>query len=187
MALSKLFKTNQLRESAHVLYGEIMGQSRRPEFYLNAAVPDSLDGRFDLLVVHAFLVMRRLKHDGGDQGRRLSQLIYDVMFADLDRMWREQGIGDIGVGHRVNRMSKAFLGRIVAYETALEGGAADALADALRRNLYGTGNPDDQAVMQMVDYLQCADAALAGQAVETFIAGTIAFGSPPGVVGDGAN
>ena len=105
MALMKLFKTNRLRDSAHALYGVIMGQSRRPEFYLNVGVPDSLDGRFDLLAVHVFLVMRRLKQDGGEQGSRLSQYLYDVMFADMDRMWREQGVGDIGVGHRVNLCS----------------------------------------------------------------------------------
>ncbi len=167
-----------------------MRQSRRPEFYLNAGVPDSLDGRFDLLAVHAFMVMRRLKRDGGEEAPRLSQYLYDVMFADMDRMWREQGVGDIGVGHRVNRMSKAFLGRIIAYETALEGGEADPLADALRRNLYrtlgGAGDVDRQAVMAMVDYVRREDAALAGRPVENFVAGAIAFGPPPGGVDDSA-
>ena len=161
-----------------------MGQARRPEFYLNAGVPDSFDGRFDLLAVHVFLVMRRLKQDGGEQGPRLSQYLYDVMFADMDRVWREQGVGDIGVGHRVNRMSKAFLGRIVAYDTALDSGGADALADALRRNLYGTlrttGDPDSQAVLAMVDYVRKEDAALAGRPIEDFVAGAIGFGPPPG-------
>ncbi len=161
-----------------------MGQARRPEFYLNAGVPDSFDGRFDLLAVHVFLVMRRLKQDGGEQGPRLSQYLYDVMFADMDRVWREQGVGDIGVGHRVNRMSKAFLGRIVAYETALDSGGADALADALRRNLYGTlratGDPDSQVVLAMVDYVRNADAALAARPIEDFVAGAIGFGPPPG-------
>ncbi len=161
-----------------------MGQSRCPEFYLNAGVPDSLDGRFDLLAVHVFLVMRRLKQDRGDQGPRLSQYLYDVMFADMDRMWREQGVGDIGVGHRVNRMSKAFLGRIVAYDAALHGGETDALADALRRNLYGTlgatGEPDSRAVLAMVDYVRKEDAALAGRPIEDFVAGAIGFGPPPG-------
>ena len=186
MALPMLFKTNRLRDSAHALYSVIMGQARRPEFYLNARIPDSFDGRFDLLVVHVFLVMRRLKQDGGEQGPRLSQYLYDVMFADMDRMWREQGVGDIGVGHRVNRMSKAFLGRIVAYETALESGGADLLADALRRNLYGTlgatGDQVSQAVLRMVDYVRGADAALAGCPVEDFIAGAIAFGPLPSAI-----
>ncbi len=187
MALPKLFKTNRLRDSAHALYSAIMGQARRPEFYLNAQIPDSFDGRFDLLVVHVFLVMRRLKQDGGEHGPRLSQYLYDVMFADMDRMWREQGVGDIGVGHRVNRMSKAFLGRIVAYETALESGEADVLADALRRNLYGSlggpGDPDRQAVLRMVEYVRREDAALAGRPLENFVAGAIAFGPPPGANG----
>ena len=178
MRLPKLFKSNRLADGAHALYVAIMGQSLKPEFYLHAGVPDTLAGRFDLLVIHAFLVMRRLKREAGD-GRRLSRALYDVMFADMDRMWRELGVGDFGIGHKVNRMSKAFFGRIAAYEAALQGGDEQELADALRRNLYGTVEAEPQALMRMAAYLRREDAALAGQPVEKLFAGAIAFGPPP--------
>ena len=98
-------------------------------------MPDSVDGRFDMVLLHSFIVMRRLGREDRP-ARRLSQALYDVMFVDMDRAVREMGIGDLSVKKHVRRMMKAFNGRVDAYESGLAD--REKMHDALRRNLYGT-------------------------------------------------
>jgi len=155
------------------IYGAVVAQARRPAFYLRLAVPDTLDGRFDMIALHVFLVMRRFKTEG-QEGRALSQALTDRFFADLDRSLREMGAGDLGVGRRVKAMAKAFYGRVVAYEAALNAGDA-ALREALARNLYGTVAAPDETVAAMASYVRDAAAALAAQGFGAIALGTIAF------------
>ena len=119
-----------------------------------------LDGRFDLISVHVFLVLRRL----GQQGRpakRLGQELFDMMFADMDQSLRELGASDMSIGRPVKLMAKAFYGRIDAYDRGL--GQLSALEDALARNLY-RGAPVDAACLRaMAVYMQREATALAGQ------------------------
>src|SRR5512135_2803202 len=113
----KLFKRGPHEAEATRLYDAIVSQARRPEFYEGGGVPDSIDGRFELIVLHAYLVLRRLRAAGG-AGEPLAQALVDVLFADLDASLREMGAGDLGVGKRVKRMATAFYGRIGAYEAS---------------------------------------------------------------------
>ena len=163
------------RDGAVALYDIIVAQSRKPGFYLHCGVPDTVDGRFDMIALHAFIVLRRLK----DRRRDTAQELLEAMFDDMDRSLREMGAGDLGVGRRVKTMAKALYGRIAAYEAALDGGA-EALADALRRNLYGTVDPDPEGVEAMAAYVRAEAASVASQSADTIAAGSVSFGSPPG-------
>ncbi|MGE0096444.1 MAG: ubiquinol-cytochrome C chaperone family protein [Alphaproteobacteria bacterium] len=162
---------------AEALYHQIVQQARKPEFYLAGGVPDTVAGRFDLIALHAFLAMRRLKA-AKQQGAGIAQALFDIMFADMDRNLREMGIGDLGVGRRVKAMAKGFYGRVHAYEVALAAAAPEALIEALGRNLYA-GEPVDAARMAaMADYLRRE--AKAGEARTDVLDGRLPFGPPPG-------
>ncbi len=168
-----------LQNSASSLYGRIVAQARRPEFYQHWGVPDSVDGRFDLIVLHVFLVLRRLKADG-EPAEELAQGLFDTLFLDMDQSLREMGAGDLGVGKRVKRMVQAFYGRVEAYEAGLAEGEA-ALQEALRRNLYGTAAPEPRQLAALASYLQRESRALVAQASSDLAAGRLEFGAPPAV------
>jgi cytochrome b pre-mRNA-processing protein 3 len=173
MPLASLFRRNTHRAAAHALYGAIVARARDPAFFLARSVPDTLDGRFELIALHAFLVLNRLKADHAATAD-LAQELFDTMFADLDRGLREMGAGDLGVGRRVKTMAKGFYGRIVAYEEGL-GTGDDRLAAALRRNLYGTVDAPAEAVAAMDRYMRSTAAALAGQPTQDFLSGKVKF------------
>jgi cytochrome b pre-mRNA-processing protein 3 len=145
--------------AAERLYAAAVAQARVPAFYLRYGVPDTLDGRFEMIGLHVFLLMRRLKSEG-EAGRALSQSVCDRFFDDLDRSLREMGAGDLGVGRRVKTMAKAFYGRIAAYDASFSGAA---LEDALARNLYGTVEAKPEHLAAMGRYLRAAAANLAMQ------------------------
>ncbi len=134
---SRLFSTADTLESepAEQLYRSVLQASRTPEFYLKFDVPDSLDGRFDMLCLIMAVLMHRLKSDGDETSARFSQKLYDIFFADMDLTLREMGVGDLGVARRVRQMSEAYMGRLQAYGTALDRKDKDELAAALARNL----------------------------------------------------
>ena len=119
---------------ARRLFDAVMSEARRPEYYMTGGVADTVDGRFDLVVLHLFLVMRRLKSEGAE-GRDLGQRLFDIAFANFDEALREMGVGDLSVPKKVRKMAEAFYGRVDAYQKAFDGGDA-ALDEALRRNLY---------------------------------------------------
>jgi cytochrome b pre-mRNA-processing protein 3 len=108
-----------------------------------------------------------------------AQALFDLMFADIDRSLREMGVGDLGVGRHVKRMAQGFYGRIAAYEGGLEGDD-DALRDALRRNLYGTVEPAEDALAAMVAYCRRAASRLAEQPAGELLDAVIAFDDPGG-------
>ena len=180
--LDRLFKRKRHGEAAEALYARIVAQGRRPAFYASLGVPDTLDGRFDLITLHAFLVLRRLKGERGETAA-LAQCLFDTLFGDMDSSLRELGAGDLGVAPRVKAMVRAFYGRIVAYEEAMARG--DALDQALRRNLYGTTEPKAAQVAAMAAYLRREAEALVGQATGALLAGRVDFGEPPALDGGG--
>jgi len=124
--------------AADRLYRSIIEAAREPCFFASLGVPDSLDGRFETLALHTFLVVRRLKSDPSRAAKRLSRALLEAFFSDMDRSLREMGASDLGVGRRVKAMAQALYGRIKAYEAAVEETGDAALEAALRRNLYGT-------------------------------------------------
>ena len=114
------------------LYAAAVTQARQPLFYVALGVPDTLEGRFELIVLHVHLLCRRLGKLG-PAGAALAQALFDCMFRDMDRNLRELGVGDPSLPRRIKAMLEAYYGRIKAYEAAFaEGG----LAKAIARNVY---------------------------------------------------
>lgn len=147
-----LLKQSAARKQAVAgLYGSLVARAREPVFFTALGVPDSVDGRFDLLVFHAWLVLAELK------GHPPAQRLTDTIFTGFDDAMREQGAGDIGIGHRLKDMAKAFYGRMAAYDAAKD---ADQLAAALARNLWRGSGHDGQARV-LAAYAAGARAALA--------------------------
>ena len=171
----QLFHRTRRHGGAIALHDIIVAQSRRPGFYLHCGVPDTVDGRFDMIALHAFMVLRRLK----ERHRDTAQALLEAIFDDMDSSLREMGAGDLGVGRRVKTMAKALYGRIAAYEAALDGGA-EALAGALRRNLYGTVDPATDCVEAMAAYVRAAAVSVENQPLEAINGGAVSFGPPPG-------
>ena len=172
-----LFKPNPVRTAAELAYRRVVEQARQPGFFLDCGVPDTLDGRFELICLHAFLYLHRLKREQ-KQAARLGQRFFDLMFTDFDRSLRELGTGDLSVGREVKRMAQAFYGRIAAYEDGL---AADdaVLQPALARNLFGTAPASAAQLAAMTEYLRREAAFLGRQDAAALLAGDVAFGDPP--------
>ena len=156
-------------------YETIVRRARAREFYQAYAVPDTLDGRFELLILHMVLVLRSLEKTEGEKSerpaRRFAAALFDLMFDDLDRGLRETGVGDMGVGKRIKAMGEAFYGRQKIYNAALLSGSFADLCTALDRNLYGTNNPDKIKVMAMAHYVTAAVAGLRPLAKEALMQG----------------
>jgi cytochrome b pre-mRNA-processing protein 3 len=182
MSLASLLLHTRHRETALRLYATVVERAREPVFFSRYGVPDTLDGRFELLALHGFLVLNRLKKERS-RTVELAQELFDVMFSDLDRGLREMGVGDLGVGRQVKAMAKAFYGRISAYEAGLA--AEDArLGEALRRNLFGTVSVPDRCVDEIAGYLRRCAAAVAAQPVDRLIEGVVTFAALPGPSAD---
>jgi cytochrome b pre-mRNA-processing protein 3 len=172
----RLFGRPPEQPAAHEVYTALVAAARAPVFYARHGVPDTLDGRFEMIALHAFLVLHRVKN--APEGQRFGQVLYDVMFADMDRALREMGTGDLSVGKQVKRMASGLAGRISAYQAGLDGEGD--LAEALRRNLYGTvTEPAEADLAVLAQYVRFQAAALAGQSVEQIVAGTVNFAPAP--------
>lgn len=165
------------------ILGEIVAASRRPALYEALGAPDRIDGRFELLTLHAGLVLRRLAALGGLADAMAQDLVNSV-FAHFDDTLREMGLSDIAVAKRLKVIAGAFYGRNAAYAAALDNGSAVNLVAALARNVYGAGDgeaaPKAEALAHHVSLL---DAALATVPVETFATGRFRF--PPGSIAAG--
>ena len=167
--------------AAAELYRQIVAQARQPAFYAEWGVPDTLDGRFDLVVLHAALVFRRLKAE--PQAAEFAQQLFDHMFADMDQSLREMGVGDLSVGKHIKRMAEGFYGRVVAYDKALGEGDDAELEAALRRNLYGTTEAGDEAIAAVARYVRRQAAEIASEPLAAILAGHMATVSAPEVSG----
>lgn len=182
MSFSRLFKRSKHTDQAHSLYLAVVEQARRPAFYRHCGAPDTIDGRFEMILIHAVMLLRRLR-DEGEAGSELGQVMFDVLIDDMDQSLREMGVGDMGVGRRVKAMARAFFGRAAAYEAALSAAdddSGEALMAALRRNLFGTVSVDDGAVAVVADYMRSVSARLEGQSGAGLLAGAVSFGEAPG-------
>lgn len=180
--LARLIRRNRVPLDAVArLYVGLVEQARRPEFYTVGGVPDSVRGRFDMIVLHAFVVFRRLQAEDGRHAA-FAQALFDHMFADMDTNLRELGVGDLSVGKKVKRMAQDFYGRVVAYERGLASRDDAELGSALRRNLFYGAEPSPEQVAAMTGYLRRETDALGARPVETLLAGTVRFGPPPGAL-----
>jgi len=171
----------RLERSGYLLYGAAVAAARAPFCYADLGVPDTLDGRFDMVGLHVFLVIRRL---GAlpSPGPLLGQAVFDAMFADMDVNLREMGVGDLSVGRKNRVMWEAFHGRSAAYQTALNAGDDAALAAAIARNVW-RGAPVPRVAGQGADALlaviaRAQDTALASQDLPALRRGEVRFRAP---------
>ena len=174
------------REAARSLYMAAVRQARDPTLYTAGGVADTLDGRFELIVLHVVPLMRRLRRCG-EAGTQLSQALFDVMFDDMDQSLREMGVGDLRIGKRVKQMARAFYGRAKAYDQAFDRapGAerSRAIAEALERNVFNNESPPDIRLQAMVHYVEKLLEVLDNQSSEALLGGEIALSSVPPLVG----
>lgn len=178
MFLEALRRRRRLDAPAAAIYAAIVAQARDPRFYRDLEVPDTPEGRFEMIALHMFLVLKRLKETSPPKKREsgaLGQALFDLMFADMDRNLREMGTGDLGVARRVKALAQGFFGRIAAYDRGLEEGAAG-LASSLERNVYGDSVPAD-VPLALAAYMAESMSALRRLPLEAIEAGGLAFAS----------
>ena len=157
------------------LHGDIVAAVRRPAFYLDYAVPDTFEGRFELLALHAGLVLRRF-NAAEAPGPAVAQDLVDTVFAHLEADLREAGVGDITVPKRMKKLCEAFLGRAAAYDAGLRVGV-DTLDSAIARNVYA-GRGDADAPARLSRYAAAAAAALSSTPLESCLAAPLPFPDP---------
>lgn len=145
---------------------------RAPLFYLEGGVSDTFNGRFELLVLHAALVVRRLRAVG-EPGPSIAQALVDAVFRNLDPALRELGVGDMAVPKRMKRLVEAFLGRSLAYDRALLTDGAS-LEEALSRNIYAGA----REAKDLTAYVRSAAASLDAVPLADFAQGMLRFPDP---------
>ncbi len=175
-----LFRRDRRANTISALYGMIVAQARLPCFYRDYAVPDTVNGRFDLIVLHLALALGRLLPD--PELKAVGQGVFDRFCEDMDSNLREMGISDVKVPKEMRRMGEAYYGRAQAYDTALAAGdGGEGLVEALSRNLYSGSPPDTAVVRRLAAYMQEAVGGLRTQASAALAAGTIAFPDPAAI------
>ena len=184
--LNRLFGRAR-REAAIVdaLYGAIVAQARQPALYADFGVPDTIDGRFDMVVLHTFLLFHRLKSEEAPR-RRLGQLVFDRFVKDMDRSLRELGVGDLTVPKKLKKMAESFYGRIDAYDVALSAGDHTGLKAALARNVWPE-LAEATGVGPLARYIEAAARMVEAQSFEELAAGTIRFPAPADSLAEAAS
>jgi cytochrome b pre-mRNA-processing protein 3 len=170
MILKRLFNRSPMPERR--CYEAIVAAARHPDFYAEWGVADTLDGRFDMIALHTYLVLDRLK--GAEP--RFRQELVDEFFRDMDRSLRELGVGDVSVGKKVRRMAEVFYGRVAAYDAALAG-EGDGLVPALARNVF----PDEAEAAgapPLAAYVRDQRSHLAAQDAGAIAGGHVSFKEP---------
>jgi len=158
------------------LYGLAVAKAREPAFYLDYRVPDTVDGRFDAIALHVWLILRVLRNKDEKAGQA-AQALFDVFMADMDRSLREMGAGDLGVGKRVKAMAQALMGRAKAYDDGLAAADPQILNEAIRRNLLR--GVDEATVSSkapiLADYVRRLAKAIEGQPLASLLDGQVDF------------
>ena len=167
-----LFKKDPAHEAGRALYAAAVEQARSPALYGALGAPDTVEGRFEMVALHVWLVMRRLK--GEETAKNVSQCLFDAMFQNMDDSLRELGVGDLQVGKKVRKLAENFYGRIGAYEAAMKDGAPeDDLAQALSRNIFEQTMA--QTAPAFAAYVRQVDETLADQPAARVASGIVVF------------
>jgi len=169
----------------HELYAQMVRHARFPLYYDELAVPDTPEGRFEILAIHLGLAVRHLS-SLDDQGRELSQELFDLMVADLDENMRELGVGDLSVGKQVKRLASQFYARLAALterfapKDAADGddGSRQALRSMLETNIYGGKAPSSANIDHLEAIVTKLKEALDENAPEDLKAGRLTLPDP---------
>jgi cytochrome b pre-mRNA-processing protein 3 len=168
--LTRIFGDRKERAALDPLYRAIVAAGRDTGWYREGGVPDTLDGRFDVISSLLALVLHRIEREG-DEGKRPAVLLTEVFIDDMDGTVRQMGIGDQVVGKHVGRMMSALGGRLGAYREAFEDEAA--FAAAVRRNVFRDSPPSDGAAVLVVRRLAAFREALDGADFADLLAGRL--------------
>jgi cytochrome b pre-mRNA-processing protein 3 len=169
--LNLLRKSAARKEFAMRLEGQLAARAREPFFFRALNVPDTVDGRFDMVALHGWLVLERLKAARMEEA---AQGLTDVLFLGFDEALREQGTGDMGMGRRMKAFANAFFGRLHAYSGAKD---ETALAEALAKNIWRGKDTGDRGLV-LARYVAGARAHLAAGDIA---GGVLDFGPLPDV------
>jgi cytochrome b pre-mRNA-processing protein 3 len=148
--LNVLRRNSQKARLVQALYAALTRQARLPVFFREYGVADTIDGRFDMVALHAWLVLGRLKAAGLEE---VSQSLSNAIFVAFDEALRDLGTGDMGLGPRMKKLGNAFNGRMQAYEGAADAGA---LAEAIQRNVYRGEAGHEAAALGLARYALAA-------------------------------
>lgn len=172
-----LFRNKARDAQVSRLYDQILAQSRDPALYLDGQVPDTVEGRTDMMVLHLFLLMHRLN---GEQGEihELARGVCDRFFAELDRAMREMGVGDLTVPKKMRKIADIYTGCSSTYGNALNSADDGELAQALLRNVYGRSQDRQHQAHMLAIYVRRASRALAATTAASIVGGSIPFPSP---------
>ena len=166
------------------LYGAIVAQARAVAFYADYGVPDTVEGRFDLIVLHMVLVLDRLGRSK-PAGRSLGQALFDAFCRDMDGNLREMGVGDLAVPKKMQQFGEAFYGRQTVYAAALAASDPQAFEKAVARNIFGGAGSENKAA-RLASYARAALAGLNAEADSALLRGEVAFPKPEAIVDAGA-
>jgi cytochrome b pre-mRNA-processing protein 3 len=166
---SRLFGARQDRARLRPLYDAVVAEGRRPAWYRDGGVPDTLEGRFDIIAAVLAMVLIRLEMEG-ERGRQVSVLLTEVFIDDMDGSLRELGVGDMVVGKRVGKLMGALGGRLGVFREGLEGGGIEA---AVRRNVFRDSPPSGEAVEFVTARLTGFSEALAAVPLEQVLRGEL--------------
>lgn len=171
------FRRRRHERSGAALYEGAVAAAREPFLYASLGVPDTLDGRFDIVSLYGFLLIDRLEKEP-PSGAELAQALFDAMFSNMDVALRELGVGDPAVAKRMEAMWDAFHGRARAYRAALAGADPTALEAALARNVW-RGRPNGQGAMALARLVRAEVTHLAAQPLADLARGSVRFLAPP--------
>jgi cytochrome b pre-mRNA-processing protein 3 len=169
--ISLPFRRSPQAPNIDALYGTIVAQARRPAFYRDYGVPDTVDARLDMILLHLVLLLRQLaKNHGSPPGAMspIGQQVFDRFCRDIDDNFREMGVGDLAVPKKMRSVAEAFFGRAKVYEAALADESGPALEAAVARNVFGISEPPLGAG-RLATYMREASRRLAAQAPDALV------------------
>jgi len=178
----RIFARHQQADTIRALYGVIVAQARAPGFYATYLVPDTVGGRFDMIVLHLALVLRRLRREPTELGA-FGQSVFDLFCTDMDHSLREMGVGDLAVPKHMRRLGEAFYGRACAYDRPLDANGEEVLAPTLARNVFSTGGAISPGAVRLASYVRAAEACLNSQLGAAIATGVLRFPDPDTIWG----
>jgi cytochrome b pre-mRNA-processing protein 3 len=167
--LQWLKQRTETSRRASELYGSVVAAARRPYFYERIGVPDTAEGRFELVALHLFLALEGIK-DRGQADRDLAQRTIENFVSDMDDCMREMGVGDMAVPKKVKLAAAVFYERAAAYRARLAEASAEGLEENLRRDVFTRELRDKARVAALARYVRGAALALRDQPIAAFIA-----------------
>lgn len=140
------------KKYADALYSHVVSAARKPQLYGQSGTPDTANGRFELIILHIFMLFRRMQEDSA-QMRSVKQKTFDRFLEDMDVNLREIGVGPDGVPKRIQKMLENFYGRAAAYQTAIDENNQANMAEVISRNFYADVKPNEQGAKNLAAYV----------------------------------